>query len=112
MKTCECGGIMHTDPYFKAYVCNKCRKMIRIMDKPKISQVQIKRETRHDSYGGSDDYDFSESHEDFVNRVTQEINNLNFISIISVNYVNLSKKSGSCNRDCEYAIITYIESED
>lgn len=28
-KVCQCGGIMHYDPYFKAKVCNSCGKMDR-----------------------------------------------------------------------------------
>lgn len=69
-----------------------------------IKQFQIERETQTDMM---DDHDitFSETHENFVNRVTNEINSLKGMKkLISVNYVVLSTGKYSQR---EVAVITY-----
>ena len=73
-----------------------------------IKQLSIHRKVNHDIYRGRDNYDFAESHDEFVDRVTQEINNLDRIKVISVNYVNLSKEIRNISWDEEVAVITYV----
>ena len=71
-----------------------------------IKQVSINREVKHTKglYGYKNAH-FSESHEDFVDRVTKEINNLDVRKLISVNYVKLSTSSDNYACDEEVAVI-------
>lgn len=69
-----------------------------------IKQFQIERETQTDMMDDRD-ITFSETHENFVNRVTNEINSLKGMKkLISVNYVVLSTGKYSQR---EVAVITY-----